>query len=299
MNVFYSIYIVMAKIRTFSFLITLLIAISCDKEIEGPEDITIDVSACTPGLDDNKLDIITWNIQNFPLDANTPEYLDDIIVTLNADVIAIQEVASPFALSAVIGKLQNWEGKIYSQGDHKLGFLYDSTKVHLSEIIVLFEDNTNAFPRPAVQAYATHKKSGEEVTLINVHLKCCNGEGNEQRRESAISALKGYIDGFLPNEKVVLLGDFNDVLDAPEESNIFLPLISEPAKYIFADMEIATGPSTEWSYPSHPSHLDHILVSNELFDNVNNVETINLEDCMPNYAEVISDHRPVLLSLDM
>ena len=33
----------------------------------------------------------------------------------------------------------------------------------------------------------------------------------------------------------------------------------------FVDLEIAYGSSTNWSYPTWPSHLDHICITNELF----------------------------------
>ena len=35
-------------------------------------------------------------------------------------------------------------------------------------------------------------------------------------------------------------------------------------------MNIALGPSSNWSYPTWPSHLDHILISDEVFDEFEN-----------------------------
>ena len=61
-----------------------------------------------------------------------------------------------------------------------------------------------------------------------------------------------------------------------------------------------------WSFPSWPSHLDHVVISNELFDeyeNINsNCNTLVLDNFFSNgwldYNNYISDHRPVRLSLD-
>ena len=39
---------------------------------------------------------------------------------------------------------------------------------------------------------------------------------------------------------------------------------------MFTDYSIAQGNSFQWSFPTYPSHIDHILVSSELFDNVYN-----------------------------
>ena len=70
-------------------------------------------------------------------------------------------------------------------------------------------------------------------------------------------------------------------------------------------MNIAYSSSSNWSYPSWPSHLDHILITNELFyeieNEVSSVETIRLEEYFYNgwseYENYISDHRPVGLRL--
>jgi len=70
-------------------------------------------------------------------------------------------------------------------------------------------------------------------------------------------------------------------------------------------MDIAQGPSTNWSYPGWPSHLDHILITNELFDEFaladSNINTILIDSFMEGlwneYDNYISDHRPVGLKL--
>ena len=41
--------------------------------------------------------------------------------------------------------------------------------------------------------------------------------------------------------------------------------INDSSAYYFADSDIASGPSSNWSFPNWPSHLDHILITNELF----------------------------------
>ena len=53
----------------------------------------------------------------------------------------------------------------------------------------------------------------------------------------------------------------------------------------------------EWSYPDWPSHIDHILITNELFNHVNSVETLVLDNCQTSYLTAVSDHRPVMMSL--
>ena len=66
-------------------------------------------------------------------------------------------------------------------------------------------------------------------------------------------------------------------------------------------MHIAEGPSTNWSFPNWPSHLDHILITNEILDFDISTNTIKLDDYMiggwDKYDSYISDHRPVGISL--
>ena len=114
-----------------------------------------------------------------------------------------------------------------------------------------------------------------------------------------------YIDTNFDNKNVILLGDFNDELTDPDSSNVFRPFIENSDKYKFVDMNIARGSSTNWSYPTWPSHLDHILITNKLFDEFENtgsiVQTIHVEDYFEGrwseYEKYISDHRPVGLRL--
>ncbi len=91
----------------------------------------------------------------------------------------------------------------------------------------------------------------------------------------------------------------NDELTDPENSNVFWGFIQDSLNYQFADMGIAEGNSYYWSYPSWPSHIDHILITDELFDEWENgdIFTLRIDDYYSDYSSVISDHRPVLIKL--
>ena len=69
-------------------------------------------------------------------------------------------------------------------------------------------------------------------------------------------------------------------------------------------MLIAQGNSIDWSYPTWPSHLDHILITNELFSDFQNfsslVSVIRIDDYIGgwnNYESNVSDHRPIGIKL--
>ena len=133
--------------------------------------------------------------------------------------------------------------------------------------------------------------------LINNHLKCCSGSDNEERRRDASERLKDYIDSNLDDEMVIVLGDYNDdISDEYSYDNVFWNFVEDSNHYRFADMAIAKGSNYYWSYPGkrYLSHLDHILISNELFYKHQTTVTIRPSFCQSDYLEKGSDHRPVM-----
>lgn len=107
--------------------------------------------------------------------------------------------------------------------------------------------------------------------------------------------MKQYIDTNLAEEEVMILGDFND--EIVDTDNVFQNFIDDDTNYRFSTMDIAEGPNTNWSYPSFPSHIDQILITNELFGAEQTTQTLKIEECLPDYANQVSDHRPVLITL--
>ena len=149
----------------------------------------------------------------------------------------------------------------------------------------------------------------ENYIIINNHFKCCgddnmnlNDEDDEEtRRYIASNLLKQYVDTYFSDSNVIILGDLNDqLIDSPND-NVFQTILDDSENYLFTDMEIAQGSNSDWSYPNWPSHLDHILITNELFDMFDHVETIRIDYFMDGgfneYDQYISDHRPVALKI--
>jgi hypothetical protein len=153
----------------------------------------------------------------------------------------------------------------------------------------------------------------ETYFFINNHLKAggdgildlSDPEDEENRRYNACYLLDEYISTELNDENVILLGDLNDELIDEYENNVFRAFFEKPDDYLFADMAIAEGPSTYWSFPNTLSHIDHLLITNELFDEFENpateIITLIFDEYFWNgwegYYNNISDHRPVGLKL--
>ncbi|MGB0522065.1 MAG: endonuclease/exonuclease/phosphatase family protein [Flammeovirgaceae bacterium] len=252
--------------------------------------------SCFNVLDTNTLDIVTWNIENFPMEgANSIDLAAEVVRNMYPDVIAIQELRSQSDFLALASRLQGYEAAFHNVHlGQDLGFLYKTSEiVQVSETSTIYDDDRDAFPRQPVLMTVTHK-SGLEVTLINIHLKCCS-DGRD-RRAAASVLLKSYIDTNLPNDNVVLLGDYNDEIF--ESDDVFANFSNDSFNYKFVDEDIARGNSSNWSYPSWPSHLDHILITNELFDRVVDTQVLKVNVCNSSYPTILSDHRPVMVRLN-
>ena len=257
------------------------------------------------------LDVVTWNIENFPKSNQTINYLTNIINDINVDIIALQEIENQVSFEQLENNLfGSWVGyRSENSNWGELSYLINLDNIEITHYPYTILDDYEyyfAYRSPYVVEVSFNE---ETFIIINVHYKCC-GDGNleqdywdeEYRRQQANYHLKNYIDTYLSNQNVIVLGDFNDDI-AESTNNVFSNFLDDTENYYFADIHIAEGPSSNWSFPNWPSHLDHILITNEIFDNynINSAFTFKIDQYMGGwnqYDNYISDHRPVVINLD-
>lgn len=296
-------------------IIVVFIIISCGKTESGPTSID---PPLVPTLDslffgtDSTFEIVTWNIQYFPkLNMITADYVVQIILAIDADVFALQEIESSGYFDYVIDELNeidslfSWDGyRANSAGyDMNIAYIYKSNFIEVDSIYEIYQDDWYAFPRSPLVFELTYEEL--ELVIIDNHLKAGGEPEDEDRRKEASQKLQAFIDSTYSDVEVILVGDLNDDITEPEETNVFWNFISQPESYLFADMEIATGSNSNWSYPGWPSHLDHILITNELFDEFSllsaAIQTLKIDNYLEGgwneYEDNVSDHRPVGLKL--
>ncbi|MCJ7821360.1 MAG: endonuclease/exonuclease/phosphatase family protein [Bacteroidales bacterium] len=289
--------------------ITLLLIInisSCRKAPEppSPDDTSLFAACVIPGTPQS-LDIISFNVEGFPKDGyNSIAAVAALIKTIDPDIVALQEVTTEGDFDRLVKLMPGWSGAFYPIDNDLWNLAYifknDEIEVYTQSTRLLFDDDSYAFPRPPFEVKVKYKPSSTDLFLINLHLKCCGGSDNENRRLSASVQLKEYLDASRSGDAVVILGDFNDEIGSTADSeNPFLNFINDPSDYSFADMAIAKGSALWWSYPSYPSHIDHILVTNELSGSIDTTVVIKASPCYPQYNTVISDHRPVGIKITL
>ena len=280
-------------------IIPCLLFTGCEDENNKPQELSSDLRNCLKvNTGDNTLDIVTWNVHDFPIKGKlTIDRLASMVVGINADIFAFQEIKTSEDFNKLMEILPGYEGFIDISSGQNLAFLLKKDEIkETGNIESIFEDETYLFPRPPLVIPVTDK-TGNQITLINIHLKCCEGAENEYRRQSAIENLKNYIDTSLADVKVILLGDFNDEINDASGRNIFSVFINDSLDFRIADLQLAAGNSSDWSYPSWPSHLDHFIISNELYNYYYSVSCLKPDFCDSLYFSTISDHRPVLLQI--
>jgi len=330
------------KLNPIILIIALQFFISCSKNITNSNNTaTLNASGNL-----EELNIVTWNIENFPKNDLTEEYVQNAIETLNVDIIALQEIRLLTNLNNIASALGSHWVAYRAPGSSNYGnlaYLVNTNEVEILNIPYTMQDSYVECPSYAYNLsnhdcecnecsepshinysmsydfawrmpYIFNFKYNEEVfTLINIHLKCCGSTGSseEARRYEATKHLSSYINNNLSSNNIIIVGDFNDeindLVNFETETYIFHPFHNSYSNnYIFTDMNIANGSVNFWSYPSYPSHIDHVVINDNIFNNSNishSTNTILIENLFDSgwgeYNSYISDHRPILINLNV
>ena len=271
----------------------------------------IDYDKLTVG-EEQALEVMTWNIQNFPKSDFSIDYAAKVINAIDPDIIGLQEMESDSAFFCLLKQLNdldkhNWSGYRANRNKWKqeLAFIYKTNLIGVDRIYEIYYGDFKPFPRSPLVIEFTYEE--KEIVIINNHFKARTGAKNEVRRRDAVIKLDEYIMDDHPDANVIVLGDMNDTLTDSADENVFTTFLNKPDEYKFVDLEIAKNESADWSYPywKYRGHIDHILISNELYDEFENtdsfVKVVTIDKFMEGGGDArykyITDHRPVVVKL--
>jgi len=260
-----------------------------------------------PSLDsDSSISIVTWNIEQFPQQGNqTTSKVKLILDSLNADFYCLQEIMDKSSLESIVDELDQYEVLISDETSYMhLAIIY-KPELFLPILTqdLFANDDYNFAGRPPFLVNFAYEINGETqvLNLVALHMKCC-GDGLE-RRHNASSMLFDYLTNKMAwgDSNFVVAGDWNDDIHDEDGSGeySFEALLEATEQFSFVTYPLsASGTTRDASYPSYPSFIDNILVSQSLFDEAEEGEarTIRLDEIFPDYFSVVSDHRPVLWS---
>tara|TARA_B100000315_G_scaffold186980_1_gene176513 strand:+ start:296 stop:2146 length:1851 start_codon:yes stop_codon:yes gene_type:complete len=247
------------------------------------------------------LEVMTWNVKQFPLSNNTVSYMNEILTDLLPDIVVFQEIINLPSFQDLSSSITAYDF-INTDYGYDLGLAVRSDCIDILDYETLFPNNGYEFAYRYPLKAELRWSCGDavlEFQLINIHLKAY--DDGWQRRFDSCEILRDYIQNQIDNAgqtNIIVAGDFNDEIDDPEGSNSLWPLVSDPNSY-FTTIIIA-GNSYYDSYPwsNYAGLLDHILISSGLFDENDlsgEIETLRIDDYMGSstYQNHISDHRPV------
>ena len=309
----------------------------------------------TPRGDAATLDVASWNLEFFGTTSPTDQpdsspnddfqfrYVKAVVAQSGIDVWGFQEVSDGGDFNRLVDSLAaDGYGGVLGPNvstpnepfDQKLAFVYDMSAVTVLGTATLFDGESLTFrgqPQTVSYVFAgrlplemrTRVVVGgamREVRFIVIHAKSSRDPLSYDRRAAAATRLKTYTDGLIAaGEAVVILGDFNDMLESASRGSSFdspyRPFVDDTA-YGKATLETErAGLTTFCSRPSAndpcpgpssgPSTIDHILFSGPTLTflpavgNPQRQRYGELISELPQYTATTSDHVPVLANLSL
>lgn len=263
-------------------------------------------------------DIATWNIEWFGYTGGPSDdelqlrHVIDVMRASQVDFWAVQEIADSGFFTRLVDSLGvPYEGTLATEsGQQRVGFIYNTDLIAvrtIQHVLASFSSDFAGRPPLQLEADVTVADSTRRLTFITVHMKCCGSTEDHERRLAASTRLKNHIDfTTLANKPVIVLGDFNDELGASITGGRDTPyrnFLDDPARYRFATLPLDEANISTYcssSLCTVGSTLDHILISNELFADLESGTTDRYESLpvdIPGYVSNTSDHLPVFARL--
>lgn len=262
------------------------------------------------------LDVVTWNLRLFGSDTLLPNQASNVKNVMNqigADIYACQEVINVDSFKWVANNLNGNFGYYYSYygagasdtsnwyypNSLKYGFLYRKSMVGNITVKPLLKTSSSAlinfrglFPFLVKCDIKGADNNWSPFYFVIIHPPCCSVDSNCNKRINAIKELKDTLDMYYPNNKLMIIGDFNDDIDTTictnSNTSTYNYLITDTINY-----DAITLPYSHLGIGSvigYNNMIDHIVISNEVkpFYINNSIKIIT------NYTWAnTSDHHPV------
>lgn len=250
------------------------------------------------------------------------------------DVIAVQEISDETLLANVVAQLpgyailcsdrfsRSFEAPDPNFPPQKLCLIYNTAVVEVLDSKVLFEqvyDEARLGLNTLLDGYPTGTASSfwssgrlpwmvtaiadingvkEKINFINIHAKSGSTAEDLRRRRFDNQALKDSLVTYYADENIILLGDYNDDLDesiggGPSTYEVFT------SDEDFDGVTVSLSEAGLRSFITQDNVIDHITLSNELFDNylVDSEVLFIPFNLIENYGNTTSDHLPVSVRL--
>lgn len=283
---------------------------------------------------DGVLETVTWNLLGYGTGFTGPSNWDlqtknivAVVDSLGADLYAFQEVADQEALDNIVQYMNGYSGFTASHvpRDQDMAFVYNTNAIDSLEAGPI--DNTDigeAYQNKWDYYWAngrtplffrfnyTYENTTEEFYAVVIHGKANTEDYAEsyKRRQMAAEGLYYYLRENKPDANIILLGDYNDDVDQSiyyvQENNDRVYQETPYDEFIedtdnFNVLTKKLSNAGESASVNYDEIIDHITISNELFDeHIQNSTLIHdPRSYIDNYENTTSDHLPVWAKFDI
>lgn len=285
----------------------------------APPADTTSTGSDIPALGDSAtLDIGSWNLDWFgspdfdPADDSLQlAHVEKAIRALNLDVWGLVEVVAGDRFHALVDSLPGYAGVLasdpqvpggtasYYAYEQKPALVYRTAAIMLDSIrLALTADDHDFAGRPPLEAHLRVTTGGvtESFIVLVVHMKAGSSADDRARREAAAADLKSYLDTRYPDERVLVIGDFNDDVDTSIAGGAspYAAFVADSAEWRFPTGALSAAGTSSMAHYS--DMVDHHLWSNEAWAGyvAGSARVVRLDSCFDAYDATTSDHFPVV-----
>lgn len=277
----------------FVLLALFFFGIACEPAPAQPSPDQTDAGAVDGGTA-LPLRVLTWNLGDFAASEDEIAQVKAHLVDgpLNADVIAVQEIADAASFTQLLAALPGWSGALADEakeiGELRVGVLWNPATVEASSPEVLFADAGVNFPRSVLRLSVHH--GANPWPMYIVHLKAGIQADDETRRIAAVNAL---VASAAAEGGAMILGDFNEAISDPRAPEFFGVLTDAG----YEVPTLAAADAGQYSYLPAKLLLDHVALHPNLPVSIGDAEAVRLDSSDPDFATAVSDHVPVIVTV--
>jgi endonuclease/exonuclease/phosphatase family metal-dependent hydrolase len=246
----------------------------------------------------------TFNIEDFPKDERQVVGAFDEIARIGASFVAVQEIGDPalFARAATARLGDSWRFVAEPAGradDHLLGVVFDAHAWELASTRT-YDDTRVGGRNKATLEVRLRPRDGDGdaiVRVLVVHFRCCSeGRDTRVRQHAALDRILARIAS--SGERVVVLGDFNATADGDRGD---VRATAARRGLAWATEPLACTAFWDRDDGCPRSRLDHVLTWAPPADvtaaGACATDGCDRTDRCPLYAEHVSDHCPVVVTM--
>jgi hypothetical protein len=274
--------------------------------------------------------VVNWNLEwwgsGSPLNASQQvSRTQSLISSIGADIYAMEEIVNTDSFANMVGRLPGgpWSYVISQYGSlatspssskyasaQKLALLYRTSVLRNVSARAFLKANSYAYDDFAsgrypflVQGEVRGRDSiWRPLSFIVLHAKADGDASSCSRREDGNYIMKDTLDNRMPNERFLLLGDFNDDLIGTictgATTSTYASFVADTTDAVsYRCLTLPLSRAGEYSIDGYSHLIDHVIASDEMAQayvkgSARSLRTF-VKGIYSNYAYTVSDHYPI------